>query len=251
MIRPSSPLLVLLLWGCAATTSPVRTSPGGADPADRDSARAAGQQAGGQAAIHDDIAAYTTRTLPSGLACLIRLSDLGVPHRHLKHTIRGVNTPVRVTGPIAGVLYKAMGRHPLVCDCRLALALYRAAPYLKNLGVTEMHFSSAYNYRSMPGGRLSRHAMGLAIDVHRVKVDGQLLTLEEDYELGLGENEGCLGSSPVLNRIGCVLREKGFFDRVLTPDFDRSHYNHFHLAILSLHRRRFIPKGTPLQADAD
>ena len=26
--------------------------------------------------------------------------------------------------------------------------------------------------------------------------------------------------------------ERGLFDRVLTPDFDRAHYNHFHLAIL-------------------
>jgi hypothetical protein len=249
MRRRSSLLWALLLTGCVTTTgrTTVRTGPEDAvDPIPAEEQRAAGR-----AALQPGITAYTTRTLPSGLACLIRLSDLGIPHRHLKQTIRGVNTPVRVTGPIAGILYKAMGRHPLVCDCRLALALHRTAPYLRNLGVTEMHFSSAYNYRRMPSGKLSRHAMGLAIDVHRVKVDGQLLTLEEDYELGLGEHEGCLGSSPVLNRIGCVLREKGLFDRVLTPDFDRSHYNHFHLAILSLHRRRFIPKGTPLQADAD
>jgi hypothetical protein len=90
-----------------------------------------------------------------------------------------------------------MAGHPLICDCRLALALVQAAPYLRNLGITEVHFSSAYSYRLMPSGKLSRHARGLAIDIHRVTANGEILR---------------------------------------APDHHKSHYNHFHLAIISSQR---------------
>jgi hypothetical protein len=197
---------------------------------------------------HGQLHRYSTRSLPGGLTCLIRLKRQGIPHVHLKR-LRGVDTPVRITGPIGGITYRSTGRRTLAGDCRLALALHRAAPYLRHLGVTELHFSSAYSYRMMPSGRPSRHAMGLAIDIHRVRVGEELLTLEEDYALGQGDS--CTGDSPVLNRVACLLREKGLFDRVLTPDFDKAHYNHLHLAILSMHRRRRPPRDGRLQADAD
>jgi hypothetical protein len=198
-------------------------------------------------AVSDELPPYDSRELPGGLACLIRLRELEIPHRHLKR-LRGVDTPVQVTGEVGGIRYRAMGRLPLVADCRLVLALHRAAPYLRSLGVGELHFSSAYSYRMMASGRPSRHAMGLAIDVHRVRAHGELLDVARDYELGFDDGGGCAINASTLNRMGCLLQQRGLFDRVLTPDFDRAHYNHFHLAILSLHRRRRAPRPRP---DAD
>lgn len=251
--------LASTLAGCAASQQRSGAALGAAAAADADADADEQQQqqrpgaarppAMGAPLDHSRLQHYSSRTLPGGLACLIKLKTNGIPHAHLRR-LRGVDTPVRITGPIGGVLFRALGRLPLACDCRLALALHRAAPYLRNLGVTELHFSNAYSYRMMPSGRPSRHAMGLAIDVHRVKVGDEVLTLEEDYALSLPDG-GCTGDSPALNRVGCLLRAKGLFDRVLTPDFDRAHHNHFHLAILSLHRRRRPPRDGRLQADAD
>ena len=144
---------------------------------------------------------------------------------------------MRVTGPVGGITYRPLGRHGLVADCRLVLALHRAAPYLQNLGITELAFSGAYSYRMMPSGRPSRHALGLAIDVHQVQVDAGPLLVDRDFELGVAPEQACRRGAPVLNRMACLLKQWGLFDRVLTPDFDRAHYNHLHLAILALRRR--------------
>jgi hypothetical protein len=241
-------VLALATAGCATTVRRPSAGPV-ADDKEQQQRRPAPLPALGAPLDHSQLDRYSTRTIPGGLACLIQLKNLGIPHAHLRR-LRGVDTPVRITGPIGGVRFLALGRLPLACDCRLALALRRAAPYLSNLGVTELHFSNAYSYRMMPSGRPSRHAMGLAIDVHGIKVGDEMLKLEEDYALDLPDS-GCTGDSPALNRIGCLLRDKGLFDRVLTPDFDRAQHNHFHLAILSLHRRRRPPRDGQLQADAD
>lgn len=217
------------------------------DPLESSAPRTRPRRATGPAPVYR-FKRHSTRTLPAGLTCLLRLKADGIPHQH-RDRVKGVDTPVIITGPVAGIRFRSLGRTRLLCDCRLALALSRAAPVLRNLGVQELHFSSAYRYSHMPSGKLSRHAMGLALDVHRVVVNGQRLSLKQDFQLGLGD--GCAGSNPVLNRMACLLKKWGLFDRVLTPDFDAAHYNHFHLAILSLHRRRFVPRDQPGEASKE
>lgn len=193
---------------------------------------------------------FSSGAIPGGVTCLIQLDQLGIAHQHLKR-IKGVNTPVRITGTIGGVLYRPMSsRRSLVCDCRLALALYRAAPFFLNLDIDEVHFSSAYSYRYTAGGSLSRHARGLALDIHRIKRGQQLLIVEYDYAHALVD--GCHPESPTLNQLACQLLRWGMFDRVLTPDFDRGHYNHFHLSIEELHHRRSGSHPSPvIEGDAD
>ena len=73
--------------------------------------------------------------------------------------------------------------------------------------------------------------------------------MQSDYVLGL--EDGCSGSSPPLNRMACWLRTRGYFDWVLTPDFDRAHGNHFHLDIYCLHRRRVPVKAAPAEMDVE
>lgn len=241
---------LLLLAGCAArgpelgirpqrVAGEARATPGARVTGRRlEVARAGGERA------------YRSTTIPGGLACLIRLRELGVPHRH-RGPVAGVVTPVEVTGPIDGVRLARLAGRPLLCDCRLALALHRAAPTFRAMGVETLHFSSAYRRGRRPGGKLSRHAMGLALDVHRLTVRGEVLSLEAHYEAGLDPQDRCASDAPLLNRLACALKARGLFDRVLTPDTDRAHRNHYHLAILSLHRRRFPPRDTPPEAVAD
>lgn len=233
--------LLPLLAGCAGTAiQPALRAPSWASEADRPTTAAPQEPATPPAVglpLEGSLEPYDSRTLPGGLGCLIRLRELEIPHRHLS-TLRGVDTPVEVTGPVGGVEYRAIGRHGLVADCRLVLALDRAARYLRNLGVTAMYFSGAYSYRMMPSGRPSRHAMGLAIDVHHVEAGGRRLTVAGDYDLDMSVEDACAPGAPTLNRMACLFKHWRLFDRVLTPDFDGAHYNHFHLAILELNRRR-------------
>ncbi len=190
-----------------------------------------------------------SHTIPGGLACLVRLRKLGVSFT-AAGSLPNVLTPVKVTGPIGGVTYRPLYKTPMICDCRMVLALNRAGPYLKALGVEEMLYSSVYRQTKIRGSRrLSRHAKGLAIDIHRVVANGETLKVKEDFQPGM--EVGCTDDFPLLNRVACVLSRRGLFDRVLTPDYDEAHFNHFHLAILSLHRRRFVPKDTLPAPDAD
>jgi hypothetical protein len=144
--------------------------------------------------------------------------------------IRGVETPIQVRGTIGGIRYHS-GFGPMVSDCRFALALATAGPELTALGVSEMHFSGAYSYRTSRVGRLSLHAYGLALDVHEIVVDGRRLSVERHFARGIGCAVG-----PALNRVACKLRELGLFRELLTPDYNADHNNHFHIGLAPLGR---------------
>jgi hypothetical protein len=194
---------------------------------------------------------YQSRTIPSGVSCLLRLSSLGIRHKPLP-ALANVHTPVLITSPIAGIHYKPTYRAPLKMDCRLAIALFRAAPILRRLGVSTLYFSNTYRPHPRRARRMSRHAMGLAIDVHRVALvrsntprprtapmsTPALLRVKRDFQRDM-ENPCDDEGAPVLNRVACLLKRQGVFDRVLTPDTDAAHYNHFHLALISFERRRY------------
>lgn len=122
---------------------------------------------------------------------------------------------------------------PFVMDCRLAVVLARdAAPILRELGVKELRFTGIHNYRSMRGYKnrrrrrmLSRHAVGLAIDVRDVVTeDGAILSVKSDY----GDGSGLLGE------IERRLRATGRFRTILTPGNDpKGHDDHFHIEALA------------------
>ncbi len=182
---------------------------------------------------------YRSASIPGGITCLLRLQGLGVAHRAVARArLPHVITPVELTGgEVGGVRYRATSRRVrLLCDCRLALALHRAGPTLRLLGVSEVRYSNTY--RAPASGRpLSRHAMGLAIDVHQLVIAGELLDVRDDYRAGY-QPERCADAVAPLNAVACQLARRGLFDRVLTPDTDAAHRDHFHWAIVSFERRR-------------
>lgn len=164
--------------------------------------------------------------LPDGRECLAFLRDTGVRFEPAGET-RGVEMPLVLRGSVGGVEYWASDGRPLLLDCKLGAALVRIGPLLRKHGIERLRFSGAYVYRTTRGGRLSLHARGLALDVHDAIAGGTVLTVKKDFARGAG----CSGDLPLLNRVACDLRALGWFRELLTPDDDRDHHDHFHLAV--------------------
>jgi hypothetical protein len=171
----------------------------------------------------------------------------------------GIGTPVRLDGDqVGGIVlrYYFSGPPPRIMDCRLALGLARAAPVLRNNGVTEIIYSGHWrpSFRPLRAGEYNFHHQGLAIDVHGFKVGARTLWIEHDYETGLGfaDRESCLGhpltpKGLLLRKIACDLDESDVFEAILTPDYDEQHWNHFHLSVFHPAQRSGVrPQSTAL-----
>ena len=175
-------------------------------------------------------------------SCTRALKQLGVPFK--KSSRPGVAQAVEITGPIAGVEYRGSRKRTLVLDCSLVYSLARASVWFRQLGVTRVTYSSAYQRRNVRGtNRRSNHAYGLALDVHTFSGDevGDI-TVVDDYEQGLGDDVDCIGAplterGALLRIIDCQMTRSALFRSVLTPDYDADHHNHFHLDALPWNER--------------
>lgn len=185
---------------------------------------------------------------PEGAACLLALERLGVSHRVAPHT-RGVATPVVLTGPLGGVRYTPhWDRVEALMDCQFALTLHRLAPVIRAAGFDEVRFSSFYSYRTVSGSRrLSRHANGLAVDIHELRgPNGAKAHIQRDWRRHHGAPDACQAPFPPspegrLRQVVCGLEASGLIYLVLTPDSDAAHYNHLHVSGLRSGDRP--PKG--------
>lgn len=191
-------------------------------------------------------AAHAKRKQPKAQAkakqsavCADELRALGVSFT-VGPAKQGVDLPVTITGPIGGVTLTTWDKKkPLYMDCSLAVSLARSATFFADAGVTEIFYSGIYSRRNVRGtNRPSRHSFALAIDIHRFH-GGAIgkLTVEDDYEQGLGDDIDCIGKpltdgGRTLRTLYCRLARSEEFRLVLTPDTDADHYNHFHMEAL-------------------
>jgi len=138
-----------------------------------------------------------------------------------------VNTPIVLPEmELAGIRLEPTWRKgPFVMDCHLALSLHDAAPKLRALGVAALRFSTIHDYRFVQrNGRrtniLSRHAIGLAMDVFEVRLDDdRVLKVKADYP-----------EAEVLHAVEEVFAQSEQFRTPLTPGNDpKGHDDHFHL----------------------
>jgi hypothetical protein len=128
---------------------------------------------------------------------------------------------------LGGISYvPVFGQGPYKMDCQLARALTVVGPELAAAGVREVHFGSIYRWSNVRvGGKtknvLSRHALGLAMDVVSfVDADGREANVARDYPRG----------DALLLDIERAINASGSFRLVLTPRNDPiSHKDHFHL----------------------
>lgn len=179
-----------------------------------------------------------------GKVCLDRLSAEGVAWER-GQTTRKVATPVVVPAmELGGVKLTSVWRKPpFVMDCHLALAFARyGGPALRELGVSEVRFSSIHDYRNVAGTRhLSRHALGMAMDIFSfVTEDGAEHVIKADYE-----------SQPILRLIEDTLQGSGAYRTVLSPGNDpRRHDDHFHIEARAPNDRPWTPRRPRLRQTA-
>lgn len=186
----------------------------------------------------------------SPTACLAALED-----RHISFSReepkRGVEIPVRLTGRVAGVLYRTdfpdreRGSVPWeVFDCRLVLSLDDFGDILREHSVTEVRMFSAWrppskNWPMNQWGR--RHQGALAIDVRELRKDtGETLNILDQFHGRVGATL-CTPEAPApnpdspeareLHAIVCAAAAAHIFNSILTPNYNLPHKNHFHLEL--------------------
>jgi len=162
-----------------------------------------------------------------GTSCLAKLDAMGIKWKRA-HALRKVSTPITIPSMELGGLQLASiwRKGPFVMDCQLALAIATYGPQLHDLGVRKLRFSRIYGYTPVRvDGKvkpiLSRHALGLAMDVYEF-VDDQdkKHVVERDY----------LAGDPLLHQIEQTINDSGGFRLCLTPRNDPlSHHDHFHI----------------------
>lgn len=165
--------------------------------------------------------------LAAARACEAKLDELGVGWTPAKAEGRVVDAIALADGAVGGIAYVgAYGAKTPVMDCQLVAALATVAPRLYELGVREVRFGSIYRWSKVRvGGKtkdaLSRHALGLAIDVVSFVDDrGREAIVKRDYKAG----------DELLRAIERAIDDSGAFRTVLTPHNDPiSHADHFHI----------------------
>lgn len=165
-----------------------------------------------------------------GKKCLADLRAMGVFFKKAPRQ-RKITTPVIVPEMRFGPLFlrPTFRKPPFVMDCRLARGFAQYAELISSLGVRELRFSTIYQYRKVRSrrsrngrGALSRHALGLAMDVFEIGLaTGQRLVVKDQYWF-----------NATLMKIELALRATGGFRAILTPSVDPvSHRDHYHFEI--------------------
>jgi hypothetical protein len=189
------------------------------------------------------------------VACLVALENRGITYERYGRHAHGVQTPVRLMGPLHGVRFMhaeapdwlASARHEIL-DCRLVLALDDLAALLARRGVSVVYHYGVYR-GDLPlpkKGRPLHHVAALAMDVAMFeKEDGTRLEVRRDWSgrvgarpcaarAASGANEAVTSSSArsELHGILCDLVDEKLFHQVLTPNHDAAHWDHFHLEVM-------------------
>jgi hypothetical protein len=162
----------------------------------------------------------------AGKACEAELATLGVTWKRSAPEGR-IAAPIEVPdGMFGGIKYTSKWRSPPhKLDCQLARALALIGRDLHAIGVREVRWSSIYRWTNVrTGGRelpiLSRHALGLAMDIYDFIDDtGRVVNVQQHYA----------GCDALLTAVEQAVNASGKFRIVLTPRNDpKSHYDHFH-----------------------
>lgn len=179
----------------------------------------------------------------SAASCAAILQAHHVPFHPLDPgEAEGVEIPIRLDGPVAGVRIASRGHSELheIVDCRLAVAVLAWSPELRAAGVRALLHYSVFRpgARVATTGRRSGHAGALAIDLAVVEMDDgtehEVLTAWEARARGAPPCEGAFEEGPVsatLRRLVCGVAGEELFQVVLTPHFDAAHANHVHLEL--------------------
>ena len=149
-------------------------------------ARAADRAPPQDAGVVDTAAIDSTPAVEADQACLRELDAHAIAYKRVP-LAGGMHTPIEIAGPIDGMTLVARGRRSAVMDCVLARALVQAGGVFKELGITTLAFSAAFDHRTRRGSNeASAHAYGLAIDVHVIGGGFGQYDVRQHFERGVG-----------------------------------------------------------------
>jgi hypothetical protein len=184
-------------------------------------------------------------------ACKAELAGRGIAYKAEPAPVPGVLVPVRLTGPLNGVIYRtalaesARTTSPWeVYDCRLVLALSDFGSILQAHQIDEVVIFSAWRPppKTRPEGKpADRHGGGLAVDLQKFhRKNDAWLVVERDYH-GRIRSETCgkgrkapkpaTAEALELRAIVCEASDAHIFNVILTPNYNRPHRNHFHVEV--------------------
>jgi hypothetical protein len=183
--------------------------------------------------------------------CKAELARRGVTFRDVGGQAPGVLAPIRLSSPVNGVTYHTglseAGRKTSpweVFDCRLVLSLFDFGAVLRAHDIDEVVMFSAWRPppKKWRAGKIAdRHPGGLAIDIQRLhQKSGNWLVVEDDYHGHIGSHT--CGENPAtpdppsdgakaLRALVCEAVDAHLFNVVLTPNYNRAHFNHVHLEV--------------------
>jgi hypothetical protein len=180
---------------------------------------------------------------PKEIECLIALKNSGAKFKlwqpkKLKK-IRGSGTPCKVVKGV--ILYKgATGldfQHAKI-NCVFALRLIKFEKILqeeakKAFGVTVKTILNWGTYQCRNIGRYkdfpSEHSFANALDIQGFIFKSGKRTTVKRHFIKTNSSKKPTKLSKFWNSLGQRLYNEGVFSVVLTPNFDKVHYNHFHL----------------------
>jgi hypothetical protein len=183
--------------------------------------------------------------------CKAELATRSVAYEDVEEPAPGVLIPVRLTGPLNGVVYRtglsesARKTSPWeVFDCRLVLALHDFGTILQAHQIDEAVMFSAWRPppKSWAEGRIGdRHPGALAVDIQKFHTkSGDWIVVEKDYH-GRIRSQTCgkhqaaprppTPKALELRAVVCETAEAHVFNAVLTPNYNRAHRNHVHLEV--------------------
>jgi len=233
--------------GAAQAGSAGKAQAGAAGSAGKAQAGSAGKAGAGQAGS-------------SQAGCFGELDALGVSYK--KTSAKGVVDAVNLLGPIEGVTFTSGDTTKPSGDpmaCAFVLTLREFAATLKARGFVRIGTLGSYCYRcccawsstnycrgpndpepSCGSSGYSNHSWGRAIDVRwLVKADGTKYDVNDPADfVEFSSTDTCgaglaaqKGVSLELYSLVCELKAKKVFSTILTPNYNSSHRNHFHMDI--------------------
>jgi hypothetical protein len=183
---------------------------------------------------------------------MAELSKREIPFEPVADGARGVVAPVRLKGPVHAVSWhtelplKDRATAPWeIFDARLVLAMDDFGAVLQKHGIDDVVIFSSWRPppKSWPDAKpADRHPGAMAVDAKRFhKKDGDAsLVVEKDFHGHIGATtcgehaaipEPKTAGASELRAIVCEAASDHTFHSILTPNFNRAHFNHFHLEV--------------------
>jgi Extensin-like protein C-terminus len=176
--------------------------------------------------------------------CVGQLERSGAPFR-IGPPTKGVVDPVYLGPVVDGVSlrYRTSTKpDAILVACEMVGRVRRLAELVKSLGFDEIVHIGTYNYRKMRNPKcekddsckLSQHAFGTALDIHAIGKVGTKTTYSTLKDWVVTPMPTCPGKpktqgDKILHSLACQMRSKSLFSIILTPNYNATHRDHFHV----------------------